>query len=594
VTARWALRAYAPSTLLIVAAAAAGIAGAVPALLLGGPDTGGFGLDLLPAGDLAIPLSGLGVTPAEVQQRGIATVSGILVMQAIAALAVSVLTILALSILRGSSRRSELIVRRAVGATRGQLLLSGLAEGAVVVALALGLGGAAGLIGVRWAGAAVPGPEGTPALAGPVLTLVGLAAVILLGMLLPVVAVRQTRPADAPSAIPPGFVAVTLQLALAFAVLLAAGQLKRHADRVGVGVGMRATHEGVILDIDTAGSPSDRATRYQALLDHLRRAGTFEIASLSSPGALSGLGSIDVVVTECGRCSLGGIATPMRTVPAVLNVVSADTFRAMGVPVLRGRSIAPSDAWRSQRVAVVSRTLAAKHFEGGHALGRQLQLGQGAGPWFTVVGVVEDRTPLALGGGLLPPYVVYASALQLPPSSAELLVRPIAGRRYDPEALRGWVGSVGHVVREQNEGQWLAAMASRSRWLGRIVSLGGAFVLVAALLGTFAVIQLWVAAWLPELAVRRAVGARRSDILRYVLSRAVGVALVAVPFGLLASDLMSIPLASAIAGLPAIDLNFARPLALLLLATAVAGALIPARRASRADPAALAAKLDMG
>jgi hypothetical protein len=592
-TARWSLRAYAPPTLLIVAAAAAGVAAVVPALALAGPGAGHPELELLPGADLGIPLSGLASSPAALQQHGVAALSGTLGMLAIAGLVVSMATILALSILRGSRRRSELIVRRAVGATRGQLLLSGLAEGAVLVVLALGVGGGAGLIGVRWAGAAWPGTTGTPALVGPVISLVGLGALILLGMLLPIIGVRRAPLAGAPSAIPPGFVAATLQFGMAFAVLLVAGQLGRHADWLLGGPRTTPGQEGVILRIDTSGASPERATRYTALLDRLRRTRTFQIVSLSSPGALGGLGWVDVVVTDCGRCFQGGIATPLRAVPAVFNVVSPDSFRAMDIPVLEGRGVAPTDSWRSERVALVSRTLAAKHFEGGSAVGRRLQFGQGSGPWFTVVGVVEDRAPQGLGGGLLPPYAVYASVLQLPPSSAELLVRPIAGRRYDPQALRASVGVVGHVRREQTERQWRTVMAAPVRWFGRLVSLGGFLILGIAVLGAFAVIQLWVTALLPELAVRRAVGARRRDIFRHVISRAVGVGVVGVGFGLWVSEMMSVPVASAIAGLPDVDWGLVPRFALLLLAAALAGALIPAWRAARADPAALTAEVDI-
>jgi hypothetical protein len=579
---------------LIVAAAATGIAGVVPALALGGPGAGHLDLDVLPGGDLGIPLSGLASSPAAVQRHGIAVLSGILVMLTIAALAVSVVTILALSVLRGRSRQSEVVVRRAVGATRGQMVVSGFIEGAGVAAVALTVGGTAGFFILQWAASTWPGAIGPLALVGPALALVGVGVLILFGMLVPIATIRRARPATTPSTVPPGFAAATVQLGLSCAVLLAAGQLGRHAHDVLAGARQPTLRGGEILEVDSSANPSERATRYAVLLDQLRRTGTYEIVSLSSPGALMGLGSIDVVVTDCGRCSQGGIATPLRAVSAIVNVVSPDTFRAMDVPVLGGRDIASHDGWRSERVALVSRTLAAEHFEGGMAVGRQLQLGQGSGPWFRVVGVVEDRTPEAVGGGLLPRYAVYASALQLPPRSVELLVRPIVGRGYDRTVLRASVGAVGQVRRAQPESEWRAAIAAPTRWFARLVSLTGWLVLGMAVLGTVAVLHLWVTAMMPELAVRRAVGARRRDIFRLVMSRAVGIGVLGVAVGVWVGELLSLPLASAFAGLPDVDLRLVPRVALILLAAALGGGLIPAWRACRAGPAALTAKLDGG
>jgi putative ABC transport system permease protein len=125
-----------------------------------------------------------------------------------------------------------------------------------------------------------------------------------------------------------------------------------------------------------------------------------------------------------------------------------------------------------------------------------------------------------------------------------------------------------------------------------LVTGAGAVVLAIAVLGTFAVMQLWVTALAPELALRRAVGARRRQIFGYVLVRAAGVGIIGVGLGMLLSELTSDPLAALIGGLPLWEVALVpRPAVLLLIAT-LAGALIPAWRAARADPAGLAATLE--
>ena len=101
----------------------------------------------------------------------------------------------------------------------------------------------------------------------------------------------------------------------------------------------------------------------------------------------------------------------------------------------------------------------------------------------------------------------------------------------------------------------------------------------------------WVAALMPELAMRRAVGARRRDVIIHVLSRAAIVAAAGVALGLVLNDLTSGPLAALVPGVPDIDVATDSRLALVLVTAALVGALLPAWRASRRNPAALAALL---
>jgi putative ABC transport system permease protein len=268
----------------------------------------------------------------------------------------------------------------------------------------------------------------------------------------------------------------------------------------------------------------------------------------------------------------------------------------MGVRVLRGRGIADGDAWRAPRVAVVNQAMASAHFEYGVAVGRTIQVGRGSGSgWFTVVGVVEDSKPTALGGAFQPPYAVYVSALQLPPSASELLVRPRAGGADVAAAertVRASLGGAGTVIGRVGESERLDVEAAPVAWFGWLIRLEGFGVLAIAMLGMFAVMQIWVRALAPELAVRRAVGARRLHIVSYVLVRAVAVALAGVGIGLWIGQLTSGGLASAIPGLPPRDLSLVLGPAIALAAAALAGALIPGARAARAAPAPMVAGLE--
>jgi len=587
-TARWALRAYRGSALLLIAAAAAGLAATLPVLTIG---RGALQLEPLPAADVGLGLSDLAASPAALQRYGLDTLSGIMLTLAVTTAVVCIFTLLALSVSRSSARRSELAVRRAVGASRRHLALGAAAEGGVIALAAVALGVTAGLIAIRVALAAWPGSTAAPALLAPVLAVLAVSAVLLLGATLPTLSAGRMYAPAAPSAVPPSLTVAGLQLAISFAVLLAAAQIGRQARVLVAGAGGEAHGGGQILQLNTTGTPAERARRLAELIRRSGLAGVLEISSVTSPGALEGLGTVDVAITDCGRCWQGGIATPQRAVPIAFSVVSPDTFRAMNVHVVEGRSIAESDDWSARHAIVVSRALAMAHFENGNAVGRRIQVGQGPNNSFEVVGIVEDTKPVALGGALQPPYAVYASVLQFPPSTVDLLVRPRRGRPISESWLRTLLAPVGRVIRAGTEEKWWAETAAPLRWFAKALWIGGALTLILAISPTAHPPHQWVDALMPELAMRRAVGARRRDVIIHVLSRAAIVAAAGVALGLVLNDLTSGPLAALVPGVPGIDVAAGSRLALVLVTAALVGALLPAWRASRRDPAALAALL---
>jgi len=546
---------------------------------------GSLRLDPVPEADFGIGLTALAWSPEASRQGAIAALGAVLLGLVVAVLAVAAMTVLALSAARASARRLEIVVRRSMGASRWQLRSAGLVEGGMIAAAAIAVGAPVGVAGAKWAIATWPGGAGLASIGIPAAALLGLVAVMLLGALFPMLSLPRTPRIVTRGAIPHGFVVPIVQFGISLSILVAAAQLTRRAD--GLIGDTRAVERtsGQIYQVREGARPEERAARYTSLLRQIGD-GTFDVVSLTSPGASVGLGTVDFVITDCGHCTQGGIATPLRIVPVTLSAISRDTFRAIGVRTVRGRSIGDSDSWSSTRVAVVNEALARAHFEQGVAVGRKVLVGRGPGSaWFTVVGVVEDRKAVAFGGALQPPSALYVSALQLPPSAAELLLRPgIAGRplQHAEQALQRALGRSGTVVRRVAEAERLREEAAPIQWFSRLVRLEGVIVLALSVCGMFAVMLLWVNALQPELAVRRAVGAQRRHVLGYALARALVVALIGVAVGLWITQMTVGMLESAVIG----------PSALALLAATLAGALGPAWRAARAAPAAGTAALE--
>ena len=193
VPVRQSLRTYWGTAVLLAAAGAAALAVLVPAAALVGPGAG------LPA-RLAVPPAGgadLGVawgefvrTPDAIRASAVTSLSHLLFGVAAGVVAVTWLTTLSLSTARATARAGEVVIRRAVGATRLNLLLSALLEGGAIAAAALVIGGATGLVAARVALGAWPGAAG-PAAAGPGIQAVILVlAGIVLGALLSLAAAR--------------------------------------------------------------------------------------------------------------------------------------------------------------------------------------------------------------------------------------------------------------------------------------------------------------------------------------------------------------------------------------------------------------------
>jgi putative ABC transport system permease protein len=581
-TALWAVRAYPGSTALLAGASAITVGVTLPNLFLG---AGRLSLPAAPDPALPIGLSAFAGTPATMQAQGIDAIASVLVALGVAALGVGVVTAGSLAAGRAAGRRPEIAVRRAVGAARAGLRLSGLVEGLLLALGALGIGMVPAVVAVRWAVAQWLGTL-IPALAGAVAAMGAIALTLFLGALAGVRAPGGTRVPHR-GASSHGLVIPAFQFAVSLAILTGAARTGARAGQLLHSSSAEPRAAATVVQIDGDSALASRAVRYQALVRALRADRRLDLVSLSSAGALVGMGPVDFVTTDCGQCVEGMIYTPFRPVPATITAVSADTFRAIGLPVVAGRGLADTDSWSSRRVAVISATLAARDFRDGRAVGRNILVGRGEqSGWYQVVGVVPDRIADGIGGALAPRKAVYLSALQTPPAHVDLLVR---GSGTPAAALLASAGRVAGVTS-------LSALRSRETrvlvWFGDLARGAGWAVLFIAVAGMFAVMERWVAAVGPELAVRRAVGARRIHVLLFVLARALGVAAVGAAAGFVISIFISGALEDAFPGLPAWSWPAVLAVGVALLGATAVGALVPGWSVIRAAPATKLAELE--
>ena len=594
--ALWALRTYRRSALLISATAAVGLAALLPVTSLVPPPgvdaSTSLRVEAWRGGTLGMSWSSLAWGPGATERAALEILFRLLLGVATGVLAVAALTIVSLSAARAAERRQDVKLHRAVGASRRAVLGAALVEGAMIACIALVVGAVLGAFALRAMIAAWPETIGPTSQATNLLTIVATFCGVVLGALAPLALPSRTSPLPGATGKPLHLGVPAIQLGLSLTVLTAAALLDREAGRL-VTSGGPTSDVGELYQITAAPvPPAKRAAQYTALLQRLTDRRTFDSVSLMSPGALLGSGIVDLVTTDCGNCTQGGISLPLQPVMATHYLVSADTFRTMGLVVSAGRGITTGDGWRAPRVAVLSRSLAMHHFQNGKAVGRRILVGGERSDWYRVVGVVEDQRPVGFGTGLQPSDAVYLSVLQHPAPTVDLLVRaPRDAARASAVShdLRDALGTTDVSVVRMAFRAFLVKQAAPLVWFGRMLGIEGWVILVLATVGTFVVMQLWVRSLLLELGVHRAMGARRAHVLRFVLARAAGVALVGVAIGWWAGLVVWGTLASVAAGLPPWDPAAAVRFAPLLVAATLGGALLPAWRATHSTPISLLA-----
>lgn len=268
-----------------------------------------------------------------------------------------------------------------------------------------------------------------------------------------------------------------------------------------------------------------------------------------------------------------------------VGTVGTDYFRTYGISLLAGRDFTAADGATAPRVAIVNESLARYFFAGRSAVGEQLTIGASAP--YTIVGVVADVRMSAPRPGS-PPVVYFPSAQSDPSRYATISVRA----RSDPLSL---VPSLRAAVRAVDPEQPIANITTMDEVLSEfmaprrfnalLLSSFAAMALTLAALGLYGVISYIVTQRTREIGIRMALGAERRDVVQAVLRQGIGIAVAGVIPGIAASLALSKLLAGLLFHVESRDPVVFAVVPLLLLSVAALAIVIPARRASRVDPA---------
>jgi putative ABC transport system permease protein len=504
---------------------------------------------------------------------------------------------------RAEARQKEVAIRSAMGAGRGRLTRQFLTE-ALVLALA---GGAVGLLLGYWGLQLIlaMSPGDIPRLAeiglDPIVLAFTLGVTVLTGVLFGLAPLLHLAPRQMSVALKEGgqrttagagrkrlrHVLVISQIAAAVVLVIGSGlMLRSFAALQEVDPGFRAeglTTFHLSLSMAHYPEPADRRAFYARALERLEA-----IPGVHQATAMSGLPPVREVMagsfTLPDRAPEPG-AENLRTWDYV-QLVFANYFETMGIPVVEGRAFTPGDDAESPPVVMVNESFANRFFPGESPIGQRIQP-SGMPMAFTIVGVVRDVKQGGLGEEV--GTEIYNHYPQFPP--APLSMNLVLRAEQDADALAGPIRDAIAELDPALPVAWLQSMQANlsgslqgPRFLTLLLGLFAGVALVLAAVGTFAVLSYSVAQQTREIGVRMALGARESAVSGLVLRQGSVIAGIGLVVGLVAAFALTRLMSGMLYGVERTDpLTFAlAPVVLGIVA--LAACYLPARRASRVDP----------
>jgi predicted permease len=271
--------------------------------------------------------------------------------------------------------------------------------------------------------------------------------------------------------------------------------------------------------------------------------------------------------------------------PVAFRAATPGYLELLRVPVLSGRGLDARDGADAPRVAVISETTARAYFPDEEALGKRISVDGDDGQLATIVGVVADLRERF--GQTAPTLNVYAPFAQRPMARFYVAVRTAGAPGNLFDEVRAAVAAVDPTISVSNQDSLFGVMETMSAGLRAGITLVTAFAALALLLasiGIYGVIAFLVAQRTREIGVRMALGARERQVIRMVVGRGTKLAALGIGIGgLLAVALLKL-LGAAIPGFVHADAVVFVVVAVAVTAAAIAGSIVPARRAARVDP----------
>jgi len=522
-----------------------------------------------------------------------------------------------LLVARAAVREGELAVRLALGAGRWRIAQQFLAESFVLAMAGGALGIVLAALGVKALLALEPGDlprVGEVGLDWAVLAFAfGLSVVVaaVLGLLSAwrasrgdirqAMAQAQRTQAGAGASYRIRGALVVAQMALTLVLLVGAGLLARSFLQLSrIDPGYR-TRQALVLDIvpsfpEGPAGLQERVRLYDELLARLRAMpGVASVGGVSAfplSGGNRGNGTFIVMSRPDEQIEMSQLARlmrdPARTGEADYRVASADYFRAMNIPLVRGRMFGDRDAPDAPHVALISASLAKAEWPNEDPLGKIIQFGNMDGDLrpFTVVGIVGDVREASLADQPRPTLYGFYRQRPVAAFAFNVILQSTAPAQSLVPAARRIVSELRPDVppRFRTIETVIAESVADRRFVLLLVGVFGSAAMLLATLGVYSVISYVVAQRRQEIGVRVALGAQSGDVLRMVLRQGFTLAFLGLAIGVVAALFVGRLLSAFLFGVAPNDPVAFGTVILVLAGVALVASLVPALKATRVDP----------
>jgi putative ABC transport system permease protein len=310
-----------------------------------------------------------------------------------------------------------------------------------------------------------------------------------------------------------------------------------------------------------------------------------EAAGLVSPLPLSGNASSKTFTREGQPVVAGNLSS------SSFREISPNYFRAMGIPLMKGRVFSERDTQAAPLAVIVNETFVRRFFPGEDPIGKRILIGADATenpnpPPSEIIGVVGDVHHLGLDVEAGPEY--YVSYQQDTLRRLNLVVRTrsddVSGMTTAIRSAIKQVDQEQYIPAIETMDQLLAESVARRRFNMLLLGIFASLALVLAAVGIYGVMSYSVTQRTHEIGIRIALGAQTRDVIRMVVSQGMTLALIGVGIGLLAAFVVTRIMTSLLFGVSPTDAMTFGAVAVGLSVIALVACLIPARRATRVDP----------
>ena len=261
-------------------------------------------------------------------------------------------------------------------------------------------------------------------------------------------------------------------------------------------------------------------------------------------------------------------------------------FETMRIPLITGRDFTAQDRESSQPVAVISQSMATRYWPDQSPIGARVKLPAVSPNWITVVGVAGDVIDDWFMNKNVPTF--YVPVEQTPAPYVNLVVRSAADPAVIENDIRQALATVDQQLPAYQVRTMIESLKERTtglRFIGSLMAVFGSIALVLAAIGIYSVMSFYVTLRRKEIGLRLALGATPANVLRMTMRHASGLAGVGVAIGLVLAVALARLMERAVFGTVSLQPGIFGSVALILFVVAALSSFLPARDATKVDPA---------